>query len=493
MGGFDINSLTEDEIEKLVTASKQFFKNDYNKNNDNKNTTKEGSVYLKFIVMTVTEWINACQSLLDEQHGLLRSPRERKFAMHLKEKLERGIEENWWKENDSFSMPYIGESSSQTFKERMENAYPSIFYSFGKQNGAKAFELKIATIEHGNTIQSRALESFVATLLSQCTMLSRAKKSSCHDYINCQCLRHDCSAFNDVICGDRIGYSSSGNGYDINRWFQCYCDRYRNELIMGCSQRNVAVLAFVIQREPDICYYVNNTPRENAESRSVRENNDAPTHPRNDRNDITVEDACRYFGYLVGSKMVENQIGIHDPEKQLEWTNNELEQMYQRVRDAYQDSSNFTNGTFFPPHSDQGMIKCFRAIRDVADKTYNLTTRNYRLSYWLSKEEELEHLLHEDLYEEANKKKLLVWHHGENAGWMENLERENAGLMENMSRMQEGKDNDDDSNKNQHNDESKDDTDTGVRNNDDNDNDVEDDEDSNGEDWTNCGVTFYLE
>ena len=435
--GFDINRLTKDEIQNLFTKSTEAFENDYN-NNDNSNdgnddTTKEGSVYLKFIVMSVTEWINACQSLMDGERS---GPLLKSFAKDLKEKLEHGLAENWWNENDSYSIPYIGESSAQTFAQRMSNRYPSMFYSFERQEGAEKYELKIATVEYQNSIQSRALESFVATLLSKGTELTRGKKSSCLRYISCLCLRSDNSAFNDVICGDRIHYRRGGRGHDISNWFHKYCNLLRNDLIMKCIQRNVAVLHFVIEREFAICKYINDNPRDKAKSRKVRENTGGPQEPRKDRNDITVEDAARYFGWLVGSTFVDKEIGVQDPEWKLERLNEELEDMYQQVLGAYQDSTNFVNGTFFPSAMNhKTMITCFKKIRDEENETYNIKTREYRRSFWLSKDLDIEHLLYKEKFDEADRQKWLFKHHGSEAGFWGNLET--------SPQAQEGEDNDD--------------------------------------------------
>ena len=433
--GFDINRLTKDEIQNLFTKSTEAFENDYNdiSNDDNDDTTKEGSVYLKFIVMCVIEWINACESLMI---GECSGPRLKRFAKELKEKLEHGLAENWWNENDSYSIPYIGESSAQTFAQRMSNRYPSIFYSFEQQEGAEKYELKIATVEYQNSIQSRALESFVATLLSKGTELTRAKKRSCPRYISCLCLRSDVSAFNDVICGDRILYRRGGTGHDISNWFHKYCNLLRNDLIMKCIQRNVAVLHFVIEREFAICEYINENPRDKAKSRKVRENAGGPQEPRKDRNDITVEDAARYFGWLVACTFVDKEIGIQDPEWKLAKVNADLEDMYQRVLVAYEDSTNFVNGTFFPSvNKYKNMMTCFTKIRDDENVTYNLKTREYRRSFWLSKDLDIEHLLYKEKFDEAERQKWLFVNHGSEADYWDNFES--------STKAQEEKDNDD--------------------------------------------------
>ena len=427
--GFDANRLSPQVLQDLRTASEECFPDDYvssnnnseDDNDDDDNENKRGSVYLKVVVMTVEKWITAC-SLLE---GTCRGPRQKGFVRKLKKKLNDGMKEDWWKPTEYYSMPYVGESSRQTFNQRMLQQYPSLYYSFADQSDAQSFELKIADVDHDNAIQSRAQESFLATLLCECTKLTREKKGYGQDYIGCSLLLDDCSAFNMAICGDRIGYAQNREGgYEIQEWLASHCFIYRNMLIMECPARNVVVLCFVIQHERKICEYINTHPRESAHSRLVRDNTDAPDNPRNDRGDITVEDVARYFGYIVCSKMMEEGRGVHNEEFKLERMKEELDEVYERVKTAYEDSENFHAGYFFPPWGDVSMVSFFERIRNEENK---LRTREYRREYFLSKKEELEHLLYKNQFEAAEAAKVNEARFGERGGFFGNLIKKDKG------------------------------------------------------------------
>ena len=417
---FDANHLSPQVLQDLRTASEECFPDDYVPSNNNsedddddEDENKRGSVYLKVVVMTVDKWITACSSLLE---GTCRGPRQKGFVRKLRKKLNDGMKEDWWKPTEYYSMPYVGESSRQTFSQRMLNNYPSLYHSFADQSDAQSFVFKVANVDHANAIQSRGQESFLATLLSECTKLTREKKGYGQDYIGCSLLWDDCSAFNIAICGDRIGYAQKirEGGYEISEWLSSHCwGSYRNMLIMECPSRNVVVLCFVIQHEPKICEYINTHPRESAQSRRVRDNTDAPDLPRKDRGDITIEDVCRYFGYIVGSKMTEEGRGVHNEEYRLESMKEELDLVYERVVTAYEDSENFYAGYFFPPSSDRNMRRFFERIRDEENM---LRTREYRREFFLSKEQELEHLLYKNQFEVAEAAKINESRFGKKRG-----------------------------------------------------------------------------
>lgn len=397
--GFDVNRI-EEELEGLLKASKNRFPKDYCDDDKIKVDVVGGSVYLKFIVMTVGDWISSCEHLLEGDKKFC-SGKDRTFIKKLLDKLQKGTTENWWAETDKYSIPYIGESSSQTFQERMNNKYPQLYNAILEKSGNKKkekFEIKVGDVNARNAVQSRALESFVAMLLSLFTEQSRGQVRVDADYISCRCLRDDGSGLNDVICGDRIGFGkfSRSNGYKISEWFQTYTISHRNESILSCPVRNAVIVEWVLANTSFICDYINKTPRELSKSKAVKKNKDAPRHPRVHACDITLEDGSRTFGYIVGCLTFRDGKGIHDDEWKGWQQEMELEDVFNDLKEQYDDEANFSlNGYFFPRNDSKTYLQ-FLKIRNESFADTDL-----RREFFLSKAEfQIDHLLDLDKYDE---------------------------------------------------------------------------------------------
>ncbi len=394
----------------LYEASKKRFPKDY-ANNDDKNKTEEvgGSVYLKFIVMTVGDWIKACNHLLrgDKRHCV---GRDKIFITRLLAKLEQGIKESWWTTTETYSIPYIGESSAQTFSMRMSDFYPPLYKAIMERSGHTRmtnFEIKVAQVSPNITVQSRALESLVATLLSRCTQRSRqTAKPKEDEYASCRCLRVDGSGLNDAICGDRVGFGKfvSFDGYSIYEWFGKALQNHRNVPILDCPLRNAVIVEYLLRNVKEICDYINNTPRENA-SKLVRSNKGAPSGTRENASHITVEDGFRNWGYGVGCATFRDGKGVHN----LDWKEFqqelELDDAYKELKREYADDNNFYDGYFFPDATGTGSI-LWSQFHKIRKGLYAGNGNDFRRQFFLGKKEfELEHLLDDSKYQEVSKKK----------------------------------------------------------------------------------------
>lgn len=411
--GFDVNRIDEKLLDVLLKASENRFPKDYANNDDRSKVEKVGgSVYLKFIVMTVGDWIKACNHLLRGDKRCV--GRDKMFIDRFLAKLNLGIDEGWWTKNETYSIPYIGESSAQSFWMRMSNYYPPLYKAIMEKTGdinKRKFEIKVGQVGPNQGVQSRALESLVATLLSRFTQQSRQTAKLTKDgYDRCRCLRLDGSGLNDTICGDRIGFGKFArfDGYKIYDWFGNAIDNYRNVPILDCTLRNAVIVEYVLANVNEICDYINNTPRENA-SKAVRSNKGAPSGKRVNASHITVEDGFRYWGYIVGSATLRDGKGIHNLDW-LEWQEElELDDAYNVLKKEYDDDNNWYDGYFFPDaNAGSSLYKQFHRIRKGS-----YAGNDFRREFFLSKKEfELEHLLDDSKYQEVSKKKTNFRNYG---------------------------------------------------------------------------------
>ncbi|KAL7458737.1 hypothetical protein ACHAWC_011289 [Mediolabrus comicus] len=432
--GFDVNRIEEILLEGLLEASREYFPKDYPYDDKIKVEDVGGSVYLKFIVMTVGGWISSCKHLLDGPKKFC-SGKDRMFIERLLDRLEKGIEKCWWTKTDKYSVPYIGESSTQTFQERMNGKYPPLYNAIMEKSGdtpKNNFEIKVGQVNARNAVQSRALESFVAMLLSLFTEQTRrqdAKHGSDEYYVSCRCLRIDGSGLNEVICGDRIGFGKfrKRNGYEINEWFSKFTNTHRNESILSCPLRNAVIVEWVLGNQEFIIDYINTTSRELSRSTAVRMNKDAPPLPRVYAHEITLEDGSRTFSHIVGCAMLRDGKGIHDDEWKGWQQEMELEDVYNDLKEQYEDEANFScNGYFFPVNSSRTYNQFFK-IRNG-----KFADTDFRRGFFLSKEEfEIDHLLDNETYEELKEERYdLKNDNKEHAGVISKL-REN-GAMDNV-------------------------------------------------------------
>jgi len=429
--GFDVNRIEEILLEGLLEASREYFANDYPYDDKIKVEDVGGAVYLKFIVMTVGGWISSCKHLLDGPKQFC-SGKDRTFIKRLLDRLEEGIEKRWWKKTDNYSVPYIGESSAQTFQGRMNGKYPFLYNAIMEKSGdtpKNNFEIKVGQVNARNAVQSRALESFVAMLLSLFTEQTRrqdAKHGSDEDYVSCRCLRVDGSGLNDAICGDRIGFGTfrkGSNGYEINEWFRKFTNTHRNQSILSCPLRNAVIVGWVLGNQEFIINYINKTPRELSKSKAVRMNEDAPPLPRVHAHEITFEDGSRTFSHIVGCAMLRDEKGVHDDEWKGWQQELELEDVYKDLKKQYEDEANFScNGYFFPVNRSSTYNQFYK-IRNG-----NFADTDFRRGFFLSKEEfEIDHLLDNETYEELKEERYdLKYGNKEHAGVISKLRKKGA-------------------------------------------------------------------
>ena len=412
--GFDVNRLSDEVISELSNASRRHFKSDYGSEGESEESSpdgnvndaeKEGSVYLKFIQMSVREWIGACTALLKGPKKKC-TGNHRVFVKNLRSKLEYGVENKWWGINETYSVPYIGESSAQSFSERMSDRYPTLFYAFSK-HPAKRYEFKVGSVCLGNSKQSRAMEAFIATLLSLTTMRSRRQLTTFSEddkYVSCLCLMRDCSAFNNIICGEQMWWRGGGN--KINVFLRKNTQRYRNTLVLDCPQRELHLINYVFSRANEICHYINTTPREDARSEHVRDNTGAPVGERKSRNDLTVEDVSRYWGWYNANKLAREGRGFYDPNLRFQQSLEKLEEVFALLKEAYEDDRNHHLGYFFPPTGSR-LYTRFQDIRrgSYDNAAFGLDSDSQRDFFLDKKDYEIKHLLYAEDYKEAREMK----------------------------------------------------------------------------------------
>lgn len=383
--GFDLNKVPKNEIVKLMAASiKAFGQND---------DTTIGCVYVKFICTTVADCMEACRALLRGENKRC-GGYERMFVRRLLERLEEMKQPT-----ANITLPYVGETSRQTFPARMKQMYPNVMYTLRDLLGHNSvlFEIKIGTVSKGNTAQARNLEAFAASLMCLSTNKTRAAAAAVRDETGCLGLMRDTSAFNNAICGERVGWRMKG-GHEIHKWCKENVSEHRNEAVIEILNRSIPVLSFLVNEWRNIAEYVNTTDPSTSTSRAVCENT-AASHKRERIGDITAQDLCRYFGHIVGINALKKGLGVFNPEYWKIRGDALMEEYYEKIKKEYKNKIENEPSGFYFPDFDSRMDHYFRTIRD-ANPDRELIT-GYRTGFWLEREENLDHLVVAELWKEA--------------------------------------------------------------------------------------------
>ena len=202
----------------------------------------------------------------------------------------------------------------------------------------------------------------------------------------------------------------------VNKFLAKNTQRYRNTLILECPQRDLHMINYVFQHVNDICGYINGSRREDARSKNVRDNTDAPTGERKSRYDLTVEDVSRYWGWTVANKC------FCDPDLRFQQSLEKLEKVFALLEEAYKDERNHHLGYFFPPRLsplDKRFGDIRRGLYDNAE--FGLDSDSQRDFFLEKKDYEIKHLLYAEDYKEAREMKWDSVKFGDLAVFMQSL------------------------------------------------------------------------
>ncbi|KAL9182893.1 hypothetical protein ACHAXT_004172 [Thalassiosira profunda] len=186
--GFHINwSFTPKLLDRWTELSRERFPQS-TVTSDTPTEEEKGAVYGKWICRPVSWWRKYLCSVLKDDGA---SADAKKFAKKTLPILKGKAGKRY------YTAPYFGETSMQTFQQRMDQNYPAVMHEFEVTH-----KLQIGFVNPCDTLQSETFESFIAGL---CQTATNANYGT-----SLQLMFRDGSAFNKIACGERAWNDSNG-------------------------------------------------------------------------------------------------------------------------------------------------------------------------------------------------------------------------------------------------------------------------------------------